>query len=93
MVSINIFLFGKPEWEFGGKISAKGLRDKGAELKSRLGQIASALEKLSNSGWESESTLYDIIFYKDIPKATAKKELKELGINKELYWLMDDCEE
>jgi len=80
MASINLFLFGKPEWEFEGKISVKGLKSKGNELKSRLHDIADAVQKLLAENWECELTLYGLLLYKDISKAKAQKELDRLGI-------------
>jgi len=93
MISINVFLFGKPGWEFGEKVFAEEIRSKGGELKSRLDEVAEVINKLSKSKWEYELTLYDIIFYKYISKAAAEKELKMLGIKKELCNLMEEYDE
>jgi len=33
MVEIMVYLFGKPEWEFGGEVDPKAIKAKGDELK------------------------------------------------------------
>ena len=83
-VSISIFLFGKPEWEFGGKFNPEEIRSKGDELKARLYEIAGNLEKLSENGWDYELTLYDVSLTKNMSKTAAKKELTKLGIDEEI---------
>ena len=90
MTSINIHLFGKPEWEFGEKISPNIIKSKGEELKERLFEVADAVQKLSTENWELEMTLYDLILYKDLPKAEAKRELDRLGIKGEIYHLEEE---
>jgi len=90
MVSITIFLFGKPEWEFGEKISVEAIKSKGDELKSRLYEIADTVQKLSAENWECELTLYDILLYKEISKAEAEKELGRLGIKEETCILEEE---
>ena len=83
-------LFGKPEWEFGEDINPQAIRAKGDELKERLHQIATNFEKLSKNGWEPNMTLYDIMFYKEMSKTAAEKELKKLGIDEEIYEWEDE---
>ncbi len=89
-VEINMYLFGKPEWEFGGKVNPKLIKEKGDELKERLYKIADDLKKLTDNGWDFEPTLYDIILTKDITKSTAEKELKKLKIKAEIMVLDDE---
>ncbi len=89
-VSINIFLFGKPEWEFGEKFNPKLLRSKGDELKQRLHEIADNLEKLSKNGWDYQLTLYTVMLSKGISKSQAKKELNKLGIHEEIQEWEDE---
>ena len=88
-VEVMIYLFGKPEWEFGGEINPKIIKAKGDELKERLYGIADNLQKLLDNGWDCVPTLYDLSLTKNISKATAEKELKKLGINEELIVLND----
>jgi len=88
-IEINMHLFGKPEWEFGGKVSPKTIREKGDELKERLYKISKDLQKLLDSGWDCQSTLYDLSLTKDISKSEAKQELKKLGVEAEIF-VFDD---
>ena len=89
-VEINMHLFGKPEWEFNGKVTPKTIKAKGDELKERLYTIADDLKKLTDNGWDFEPTLYDIILTKDISKSAAEKELKKLKIDAEVIVLDDE---
>ena len=84
-VEVELYLFGKPEWEFDGKVNPKTIKAKGDELRKRLCEVANNLEKLSDKGCDYESTLYEIILTKDISKSAAKKELKEMGISAEVH--------
>ena len=92
MATISIWLFGKPEWEFNGKVSAKEIKSKGEELKNRLKEVSETMEKLLSAGWDYEMTLYDLQFYKNISKKNAEKELKRLDLNKDAYQV-DEFEE
>ena len=91
MVSLTVHLFGKPEWEFGdNKITPETIISKGDELKERLHDIADVIKKLSSKKWEHELGGYELIFTKDISKKDAEKELKELGIKKDIYEIEDE---
>lgn len=89
-VEINLHLFGKPEWEFGGKVNPKTIKAKGDELKDRLYTIADNLKRLTDNGWSYEATLYDIILTKSISKFVAQTELKKLKIKAEIMVLDDE---
>lgn len=89
-VEISIYLFGKPEWEFGGKVTPKTIKAKGDELKTRLYKIADDLKKLTDNGWDCVPTLYDITLTKNISKSAAEKELKKLGVDAEIIVLDDE---
>jgi len=89
-VEIQMYLFGKPEWEFGGKVTPKIIKAKGDELKERLYKISDDLKKLKDNGWEYEPTLYEIILTKNISKSAAEKELKKLKIKAEITVLDDE---
>ncbi|MFA6268815.1 MAG: hypothetical protein WCW13_05330 [archaeon] len=89
-VEVQLFLFGKPEWEFNGKFTPKIIKAKGDEIKERLYKIAEDLKKLTDNGWDYEPTLYDITFTKNIPKSTAEKELKKLGVQAEITLFEDE---
>lgn len=90
MAEISIHLFGKPEWELGDACAPKDIQSKGNELKTRLYEIADAVQKLTANGWDCQMALYDLILYKSIPRAIALKELKKMGISQELCQLMDE---
>jgi len=94
-VEVDLFLFGKPEWEMNmEEVSASEIREKGEELKERLSRIAEIMEKLENAGWErAGASLYSISFYKDIAIEDAKEELRQLGIDLEEVGLMEIEEE
>jgi hypothetical protein len=89
-VEVQLYLFGKPEWEFGGKINPKILKKKGDELKERLYKISNDLKKLTDNGWDYEPTLYDITLTKNTSESAAKKELKKLKIKSEIIVLDDE---
>ena len=90
IVSFHICLFGKPEWEFGDDVNSKTIKAKGEELKERLYEVAKNLQKLRDSGWDYELCLYDIMLTKSTSKASAKRELAELGIDEEIYEFEDE---
>ena len=94
-VEVDLFLFGKPEWEMNmEEVSASEIREKGEELRERLNRIAEIMEKLENAGWErAGASLYSISFYKDIAVEDAKEELRQLGIDPEEVGLMEIEEE
>ena len=84
IASINIYLFGKPGWEFASEVTSETIRLKGDELKARLYEVADNLQKLCDNGWKYEFGLYDIMLTKNISKAAAKRELAKLGIEEEI---------
>jgi len=90
-VEVDLFLFGKPEWEMNmEEVSASEIREKGEELRERLNRIAEIMEKLEGAGWErAGASLYSISFYKDIAIEDAKEELRQLGIDPEEVGLME----
>ncbi|MFH0715064.1 MAG: hypothetical protein V1847_04690 [Candidatus Diapherotrites archaeon] len=90
-VTISLYLFGKPEWEFGDKkFGPKVIQSKGNELNARLHEIADNLQKLSANGWEYELCLYDISLWKNCSKTAAEKELRSLGIREEVVELEEE---
>ncbi|MFH1391800.1 MAG: hypothetical protein ABIH20_05800 [Candidatus Diapherotrites archaeon] len=86
---INLFLFGKPEWEFEGKVNPETIKSKGDELKSRMYEIADSLQKLCDNGWEYDVGLYDLMLFKNTSKTEAERELAKLGIDAEVLELED----
>ena len=98
-VEISIFLFGKPAWEIdeleGNQLDqtfSNVLRALAEDLRSRLLEIARAHELLVRNGWEAYGGLYEILYYKDISRDQAEKELEELGI-KHIVDYVEEVEE
>jgi len=89
-VEINLFLFGKPEWESEGKVNPRTIKSKGDELKLRMYEIANSLQKLCDNGWGYDAGLYDLMLFKNTSKTEAEKELAKLGIDAEVIEL-EDC--
>lgn len=93
MVSVDIWLFGKPEWEIDlDKATPRDIKDLGENLKDRLCKISEIVEKLENNGWSRGAGLYDLFLYKGINKEIAIQELEKLGI-KENDVRIEECGE
>ena len=87
LVTVSIFLFGKPAWEIegleGSPVGAElldAITSCGEELERRLARAAELGRKLVVSGWEGYGLLYDIEFYKTSTLEDAEEEMKALGI-------------
>lgn len=87
LVTISVFLFGKPAWEIdrleGSPVDLELLDEIascGQELSRRLARATELGKKLVEGGWEGVGLLYDIDFYKTISLKDAEEELKVLGI-------------
>ena len=81
MATVDVWLFGKPEWEIDlDKATPQDIKDLGENLKDRLYRISDIVEKLENNGWDRGAGLYNLFFYKGIKKELARQELEELGI-------------
>ena len=84
MIELNIHLFGKPDWEINiEEAKAEEFQALGEELKERLLRISHYIKVLEEKGWERSAGLYDIVFFKDITKKQAERELKMLQVNTE----------
>src|SRR3989338_7128680 len=82
MVEVNLYLFGKPEWEMDlEKAKAGDFKLLGENLRERLNKVSEIVTKLEKNGWERSAGLYDIMFYKKLKLDEAKIELKKLGID------------
>jgi hypothetical protein len=100
-VSLNIFLFGKPEQELAadGPVTPALLRALGESLKARMDEAADLVEKLTAAGWEVEMHLYDLgLYHPYITTAVqAEQQLLDLGIDPETVsideWPDEDEEE
>jgi hypothetical protein len=89
-------LFGKPAWEIEGleaEVDFRALEKinaLGKELQGRLHWVSVIGKELLKRGWDAYGTLYDIDFYKPVPIETARKELKELGLDSEMIGLEEE---
>jgi hypothetical protein len=87
LVSVSVFLFGKPAWEIdeleGSRVNLEllsAIASCGEELNRRLTRAAELGKKLITKGWEGYGLLYEIEFYKEVTLKDAEEELKVLGI-------------
>ena len=87
MVTISLFLFGKPAWEIhqleGSEVDRAILEEVaacGKELDRRLSRASEVGTKLLGAGWQGVGLLYDIDFHKAVTLEEAEGQLKALGI-------------
>jgi hypothetical protein len=87
LVTVSLFLFGKPAWEIEGLEGSpvdlellSAIASCGQELSRRLTRAAELGKKLVVKGWEGYGLLYDVEFYKSATLKDAEEELKGLGI-------------
>ncbi len=84
MLEINLYLFGKPQWELSTKnITAHTLHKKALALSQRLQRAAHITKKLQANGWSVFLDTYSLIFYHEsiTTQKEAKKLFKKLGIS------------
>lgn len=94
MATIDIWLFGKPEWEMNfDDATPQDIKDLGENLRDRLCRIAEIVEKLENNGWHRDSGLYNLYLHKDIKKELVGEELEKLGIGEKEVLIEDFGEE
>lgn len=94
MTTVDIWLFGKPEWEIAlDKATPQDLKDLGENLRDRLCRISEIVGKLENDGWSRGAGLYNLYLYKDIKIEDAKKELDKLAIGEKEVNIDDFGEE
>lgn len=88
MVSISIWLFGKPEWEISDKMDitkSQTFKDLGNELKARMDEKGEIIDKLVADGWNLELCLYDIHACRDgLKTIDVENHLKGLGIDPDM---------
>ncbi len=100
LVTVSVFLFGKPAWEIdgleGSPVDMELLNEvasRGQELSRRLARAAELGRKLVERGWEGVGLLYDIDFYKSISLRDAEEELKALGIEPDEVTIREEDED
>lgn len=100
LVTVSIFLFGKPAWEIDGLEGSPvdlELLDAialcGQELSRRLTRAAELGRKLVAKGWEGYGLLYDVEFYKTSTLKDAEEELKVLGIEPDEVSIREEADD
>ena len=94
MATIDIWLFGKPEWEMDfDKATFQDIKDLGENLRDRLGRISEIVEKLENNGWYRSAGLYNLYLHKNIKKELVGEELEKLGVGEKEVSIEDFGEE
>ena len=89
MINVSIWLYGKPAWDMAIEgeedIDSEILKQQGNFLRDYLNAVADAVEKLQSANWACSGGLYTLEFYKEkISKKEARKEIKDLGIDRNL---------
>jgi hypothetical protein len=100
LVSVSVFLFGKPAWEIdrfeGSPVDLELLSEiasYGEQLGTWLKRAAEIGRRLLGGGWEGNGLLYDMEFYKEISLKDAEEELKALGIEPDEVSIREESED
>ena len=100
LVSVSVFLFGKPAWEIDGLEGSpvdlellSEIASYGQLLSTWLKRAAEIGTRLLGGGWEGNGLLYDMEFYKEISLKDAEKELKDLGIEPDEVSIREESED
>ena len=100
LVTVSVFLFGKPAWEIEGlegtpvDVELLGaIASCGQELNRRLTRAAELGRKLVVKGWEGYGLLYEVEFYKALTLRDAEEELKGLGIEPDEVSIREEVED
>jgi hypothetical protein len=100
LVSVSVFLFGKPAWEIEGLEGLpvdlellSEIASCGQQLSMWLKRAAEIGRRLLGGGWEGNGLLYDMEFYKEISLKDAEEELKALGIEPDEVSIWEESED
>jgi hypothetical protein len=100
LVTVSVFLFGKPAWEIDGLegspvnlVLLTAIASCGQGLSRRLTRAAEIGKKLVVKGWEGYGLLYEVEFYKAVTLKDAEEELKALGIEPDEVSITEDTED
>jgi len=100
LVTVSVFLFGKPAWEIDGLEGSPvdlelldAIASCGQELGRRLTRVADLGKRLVERGWEGYGLLYDVEFYKSVTLRDAEEELKAMGIEPDEVAIREEGEE
>jgi hypothetical protein len=100
LVTVSVFLFGKPAWEIDGLEGSpvdpqllSAIASCGQELSRRLARAAELGKKLLMKGWEGYGLLYEVEFFKAVTLKDAEEELKALGIEPDEVSIREETED
>ncbi len=100
LVTISVFLFGKPAWEIDGLEGSpvdlqllSAIAMCGEELGKRLARAAELGRRLVANGWEGYGLLYALEFYKTVALKDAEDELRAMRIEPDEVSLREEVEE
>ncbi len=100
LVTVSVFLFGKPAWEIdrleGAPVDLELLDEIascGQRLSERLTRAAELGRKLVERGWEGVGLLYDVEFYKGVSLRDAEEELKAIGVEPDEVSIREEYED
>jgi hypothetical protein len=100
LVTVSVFLFGKPAWEIDGLEGSpvdpqllSAIASCGQELGRRLARAAELGKKLLVRGWEGYGLLYEVEFFKAVTLKDAEEELKALGIEPDEVSIREETED
>lgn len=98
MVSVNLFLFGKPAQELdkeGESITANDILGLDRTIHARLQTVADAIKRLTADGWDTTMNVYDLSFFH--PEVTtvreAKKRLRGLHLELDDFQIHEEQDE
>lgn len=96
-VVVSLPLYGSPDRELEEKTGITGpqLRQLATALQERLHQAAALLDQLRAAGWTAQAASYDLLLTHPAVQAAdqAVQRLRGLGIDPELFLIMDEPEE
>ncbi len=100
LVTVSVFLFGKPAWEIdrleGSPVDFEllsAIASCGQQLSRRLARAAEVGRRLIERGWEGYGLLYDVEFYKSVGLKDAEEELKALGIEPDEVGIREETDD
>jgi len=100
LVTVSVFLFGKPAWEIDGLEGSTidlelldAIASCGQQLSRRLTRAAELGKKLVSKGWVGHGLLYDVEFYKAVALEDAEEELKALGVEPDEVSIREETED
>lgn len=100
LVTVSIFLFGKPAWEIEGMEGTPvdfellgAVASCGAGLAKRLARAAEMGRKMVANGWEGYGLTYEVVFYKGLTLREAEEELKSMGIKPDEVAIREERDE